>query len=133
MFITWFRSFLRTTLPVFALLLLFEFSARASRETTDWLRSLGLWVSAQELLSSIAVFAIVNLPLILAERFWPGTNAKRHYLIGAKVWFVFLVITYGWSKIAIVLTAKLGLVPIVAWKVQSDAGAMAHPFVIALG
>jgi len=133
MLITGFRDFFRTTLPVLTLLLLFEIAARASRETTDLLNSLGLWVSAQESLSSIVAFAIVNLPLMLAERYWPGTNSKRNYPVGAKFWFVFLVITYGWSKIATLLMAKLGLVPVVLWNVQNDSGAVTHSFVIALG
>jgi len=129
----WLRSFLGTALPVFALLVLFELSARALGETTVLLNSLGLWMSAQEFLLSVAAFAFVNLPLVFAEVFWPGSKTKRNYLVAVKFWLMFLVVRYGWSKIAISLRASLGVVPLIAWKVEGNAGAPAHPIVIAIG
>ena len=125
----WLRSFYGVTLPACALLLFFELAARVSRETPHLLNSLNLWPSARELLSSIVVFAIVNIPLMLAERLWPGTNSRRNYLDGAKFWLIFIVVTYCWSKIAILLSGMLQSAPLIAWKIQSDRGAA----VVALG
>ena len=129
----WFLSFLRATLLAFGLLLSFELAARLSHKTTDLLNSWGLWVGVQELLSSIVAFAFVILPLVFAERLWPGTSSRRNYLAGAKFWLAYLVVAYGWSKIAILLIAKLGLVPVFAWKIQDDSGGAIHPLVVALG
>jgi len=129
----WFPSLLRALLLVLVLLVSFELAARLSHKTTDLLNSLGLWVSVQELISSIVAFAFVILPLVLAERIWPGTNSKRNYLPGAKFWLAYLVVAYGWSKIAILLTAKLGFVPVLNWKIQDDSGGAVHLLVVALG
>ena len=129
----WFPSLLKATLLVFGLLLSFELAARLSHQTTDLLNSLGFWVNVQELLASIVAFAFVILPLVIAERVWPGTTSKRDYVAGAKYWLAYLVVAYGWSKITVLLIAKLGLVPVLAWKIQDDSGGAIHPIVVALG
>lgn len=129
----WLRPVYKVTFPVIALLVLFELSAQASRKAMVELSSLNLWLSVQELLSSVVAFALINIPLILAERIWPGTTSRRRYLEGAKFLLVFLVVTYCWSKAANLLIGELQLQPLFAWKIQNDSGGAAHTFVIALG
>ena len=129
----WFASFVRGTLLIFGLLLSFELSLRLSHKTGDLLNSLGLWVNVREILSSVVALAFVNLPLGFAEWLCPGTTVKRNYLAAAKFWLAYLVVAYGWSKIAVLLTAKLGLVPAFAWKIDADSGGALHPIVVALG
>jgi sterol desaturase/sphingolipid hydroxylase (fatty acid hydroxylase superfamily) len=126
------RPVCAATLPVVALLLLFEAAARVSRRTTELLSALGLWPVAQELLALIVPFALINLPLVLAERVWPGTAARRGYLAGVKYLLAFLVLTYFWAKAANWLTERLQLQPLLAWKVEDGPGQSAPAFVAAL-
>jgi hypothetical protein len=58
----WLSSLTRFALPLLALLLLFELSARGSRETTDLLNALGMWAGAREIIASIVAFGMINLP-----------------------------------------------------------------------
>lgn len=117
----WPRSVVKAMFPLCALLLLFEVAARCSRKVMELLGSLSIWVGAQELLSVIVPFVIINIPLIFAERVWPGTNCRRAYLQGAKFWLVYIVVTYYWSKVATLISAKLQLTPLLVWNVGSDS------------
>jgi sterol desaturase/sphingolipid hydroxylase (fatty acid hydroxylase superfamily) len=125
------RSVCAAALPVLALLLLFELAAQASRRATELLVGLGLWPVAQELLALIVPFALINVPLVLAERVWPGTAARRAYLDGAKYLLVFLVVTYFWAKAAHWSIEQLQLQPLLAWKTGNGPAGPAQPVVAA--
>jgi hypothetical protein len=63
-------AFARGLVPLIVLLLLFEAAARSSTLVVSWLDQAGVGVVVRELLATILIFVAVNLPLVLAERFW---------------------------------------------------------------
>jgi len=126
------RGTLRAVLPVLALLALFELATQFSRKTLDLLGALPLWPVGRELLSLIVPFALLNMPLILAERMWPGTTVQRRYADGASFLTVFLLITYCWTKAAHQVSEHLGLLPLFVWKIEDNPGEVTHATVAAL-
>jgi sterol desaturase/sphingolipid hydroxylase (fatty acid hydroxylase superfamily) len=110
--------------PICALLLLFELAARAGRMMPQLVEPLHLWPVVQEVLLAVIVFAIVNTPLMVAERLWPGTSGKRHYLDGGKFWLIYLIISYGWAKAATLLRASMAATPLIAWRISSDSSTL---------
>ncbi|MDJ0676243.1 MAG: sterol desaturase family protein [Calothrix sp. MO_167.B42] len=115
----WFRPVLKAVFPLCTLLLLFEIANRFSREVTNLLSYLDFPFGTQELLSTIIIFVIINIPLILAEYFSPGRLCRRNYLQGAKYWLIYIVITYYWSKGAAVIIAKLQISPFFTWSIEN--------------
>ena len=115
------------------LLLLFEVTARFYRELNALLAPLNLPLMTSGLLSAIALFIAINIPLMLAEKFSPGIVYKRNYLQGAKYWLVFLVFTYYWSILAAQLYAKLHIVPLLTWTIHTQLDSLAGVITVGAG
>jgi len=128
-----FRSVLKVPLSLGALLLAFEVAARFYRGTASLLGSLGFPIGVQELLSAIVIFVMLNTPLVLAEWLFPGTTCKRNYLQGAKFWLVYIVITYYWSKLVVIIMTKLQVAPLFAWNIKSDSHSLLSATIMTIG
>jgi sterol desaturase/sphingolipid hydroxylase (fatty acid hydroxylase superfamily) len=119
---------MRGLVPFVVLLVLFEVAARASSVLIGWLSRADAPVVVHELLATILVFAIVNLPLVAAERIWPGTDSPRRYLEGARFWLIALVVTFAWLKVVAWLRSQWHLEPLLDWKIDPGAPLMVAAF-----
>ncbi|KFN43089.1 sterol desaturase family protein [Arenimonas oryziterrae] len=108
-------------LLVAALLLLFEAASWGTQQASRLLAAVPMWDLARELLGAVVPFAIFTLPLVLAERFWPGSDNPRRYLAGSKYWLLALIAAYASARLAAALSGYWHLQPLYAWKVGSDA------------
>jgi sterol desaturase/sphingolipid hydroxylase (fatty acid hydroxylase superfamily) len=116
-----------------ALLLLFEVAVRLYRELNNLLTPLNLPFLLGGLLSAVALFIAINIPLMLAEKFSPGLIYKRNYLKGAKYWLVFLVVTYYWSVVAGHIYTQLHIVPLFTWTIHNKLDSFAGVMIIGAG
>ncbi len=80
----------------------------------------------QGVISAIAIFVALNLPLILAERFFPGTTHKRHYWQGAKNWFVYTIIYYYWFEFSTAILTRLQITPLFTWNIENNSDSIAN-------
>lgn len=129
----WFRSVIEATFSLGALLLAFEAAARFHRGTTALIGFLNFSIGVQELLSAMVIFVIVNIPLVLAECLSPGTTYKRNYFQGAKFWIMYIVTTYYWSKLTIIMMAKFQIAPLFAWSVDNNPDSIVGITTMAIG
>lgn len=116
-----FRPVVRAAFLFCVLLLLFEIASKLSQATSAFFSSLDFPAEVRGLLLAVLLFSILNVPLILAERFSPGTTNRRNYLQGATYWLIYIVITYFWSKIAIATIAKLQITPLFTWSIKDNS------------
>jgi sterol desaturase/sphingolipid hydroxylase (fatty acid hydroxylase superfamily) len=121
---------LRKWLAVACLLAAFELSAKLSGDAAAVLCLLGLPAWPRELLTSIAAFAAVTWPLLVAEHFYPATNSRREYARGAVYWLISLVAIYLSSKASVFVIGALGVHPWFQWR--STSGTLSIAFGILL-
>ena len=112
---------IRGAVPLVVLLLLFEAALRSSVLLSGFLEGVGIGAIARELLATILVFALINLPLVAAERVWPGTADPRRYWDGAKFWLISLVVAFAWFKAVVWLRTQWHLTPLIDWKVGAES------------
>jgi sterol desaturase/sphingolipid hydroxylase (fatty acid hydroxylase superfamily) len=123
---------LRKWLAVACLLAAFELSAKFSGDAAAVLCLLGLPAWPRELLTSVAAFAAVTWPLLVAEHFYPATNSRREYARGAVYWLISLVAIYLSSKAAVFVIGAMGVHPWFQWRSTSASSALAIAFGILL-
>jgi hypothetical protein len=75
----------RNWLAVACLLAAFELSAKLSGDAAAVLCLSGMPAWPRELLTSIAAFAAVTWPLLVAEHFYPGTNSPARVRAGRSL------------------------------------------------
>jgi sterol desaturase/sphingolipid hydroxylase (fatty acid hydroxylase superfamily) len=122
------RALMRGLFPFAVLLLLFEVAARTSALLIGWLGRADAPVLVHELLATLLIFAIVNVPLVLAERWWPGTDSPRRYLDGVRFWLIALVVTFAWLKIVAWLRIQWPIEPLLDWKIDPEAPLLVATF-----
>jgi sterol desaturase/sphingolipid hydroxylase (fatty acid hydroxylase superfamily) len=98
-----------------AMMLGFEAAVRLLRVTLEFLGTLNIPLDLREILSRFAAFALISTPLVLAERFAPGTPQPRNYWPGIKVWTLYLILTHFWSKVVVATTTALHIKPLFNW------------------
>lgn len=95
--------------------------------------ALGLWQPASDFLIAVIAFLFAVMPLMVFEKIYPGTNAARGYLKGMGFWAISLLVTYAWSKIAILIIGSLDVSPLLVWKVPSESGFSIKSFIVGFG
>ncbi|MDX2241876.1 MAG: sterol desaturase family protein [Leptolyngbyaceae cyanobacterium bins.302] len=122
-----------TVVPIVTLFFLFEVSTRISQQVAVAVSSTPLWLDMQGLFALIAVIAVLNLPLIIAEWVWPGTNARRRYFEAAKFWVLYLSVGFFWSKVTILITTALKIKPLFTWQTQGNANPLLYTLSVVFG
>jgi sterol desaturase/sphingolipid hydroxylase (fatty acid hydroxylase superfamily) len=123
--VKWVRSWFETLLPLGFLLLALEAIAWISQKITLALYAQSLPFGIQAVVATLSSFVMLNIPLVLAERFFPGTADKRGYWRGIKNWIVYTIITYYWLQTAAVIIAALKVTPLFEWKIGTNSESLA--------
>lgn len=109
------RSAVKACALVCILLLLFEVTTQAAQAVANFLYTHPLPLKLEEPVSWMMMFVILNIPLVLAEYFAPGTRAKRHYWHGIKCWFAAIAFGYYWAQLTQLVIAQLHIIPLLKW------------------
>ena len=119
----------KTVLPAVVLLAFFELALRGSQKSAEFLMGLGIFPLVSEFLAYTFGFVLINVPLLIAEKFFPAYNrtGRHEYWAGVRFWFASISFAFFWSKVAIVIGAQVGIKPLFEWTLDTTS----HTFLIA--
>jgi sterol desaturase/sphingolipid hydroxylase (fatty acid hydroxylase superfamily) len=122
----WVRSSFERILSLGFLLLVLEAIAGIAQQMTLAVHGQTFPLGIQAIVATLVSFAMLNVPLVLAERLFPGTSYKRGYWRGIKNWIVYTIITYYWLQIAVMIIAKLKITPLLVWKLGTNVDGLVN-------